>query len=63
MIELEHLSNPNNKEVNPVSDFLKATIKRIKSGNTKYGKTDAKMLQDILDTYTDSNGNFDNDAV
>ncbi len=63
MIELEHLSNPNNKEVNPVSDFLKATIKRIKSGNTKYGKTDAKMLQDILDTYTDSNGNFDNDAL
>ncbi|MCP3700270.1 MAG: hypothetical protein GY920_17370 [Aliivibrio sp.] len=63
MIELEYLSNPNNKEVNPVSDFLKATIKRIKSGNTKYGKVDAEMLQGILDTYTDENGNFDNDAL
>jgi len=63
MIQQEFLSNPNNKQVNSVVDFLKETIKRIDEGTTRYTDADAAMLQEILDTYTDENGNFDNQAL
>ena len=63
MIQEEFLSNPNNKQVNSVVEFLKATVKRIDEETTSYTKRDADMLQSILDTYTDSNGNFDNQAL
>lgn len=63
LIQQEFLSNPNNKQVNDISEFLKATIKRIDEGTTRYSELDAEMLQEVLDTYTDSNGNFDNVAL
>jgi hypothetical protein len=64
LIQQEFLSNPDSKQVNSVEDFLKATIKRIKTETTSYTETDAKMLQDILDKYT-ANGtkSFDIDQL
>jgi hypothetical protein len=52
MLQLEYESNPNNKEVHPVSKVLKATIKHIDNGKSKYGDREANMLQEILDNYT-----------
>jgi hypothetical protein len=63
MIQEEFLSNPNSKQVNDVTKFLKKTIKGIVSDKTKFTEADAKMLQKILDDYTDANGNFDNQAL
>jgi len=63
MIQEEFLSNPDSNQVNNVSDFLKATIKRIDEETTSYTNRDADMLQKILDTYTDANGKFDNQAL
>jgi hypothetical protein len=63
MIQEEFLSNPDSKQVNNVSDFLKATITRIDEDTTSYTKRDADMLQSIVDTYTDANGDFDNQAL
>jgi len=64
LIQQEFLSNPDSNQVNSVEDFLKATIKRIKTETTSYTETDAKMLQEILDTYT-ANGTkpFDIDQL
>tara|TARA_R100000935_G_C2840413_1_gene170695 strand:+ start:1111 stop:8316 length:7206 start_codon:yes stop_codon:yes gene_type:complete len=63
MIQEEYLSNPGNKQVNPVTEFLKETIKRINKQTTKYTKEDAQVLQEILDTYTDDQGEFNNQAL
>lgn len=63
MIQEEFLSNPGSKQVNNVVDFLKETIKKIDQGKTRYSDADAAMLQEILDTYTDENGNFNNEAL
>ena len=63
MIQEEYLSNPGNKQVNPVTEFLKETIKRINKQTTKYTKEDAQVLQEILDTYTDEQGEFNNQAL
>ena len=63
MIQEEFLSNPNNKEVNSVVDFIKATIEAIDTGKTQYSDTDANILEKILDEYTDDNGRFDNEAL
>jgi hypothetical protein len=54
LIQQEFLSNPDSKQVNSVEDFLKATIKRIKTETTSYTDTDAIMLQEILNTYTNN---------
>ena len=64
LIQQEFLSNPDSKQVNSVEDFLKATIKRIKTETTSYTETDAIMLQEILDKYT-ANGTkpFDIDQL
>ena len=64
LIQQEFLSNPDSNQVNSVKDFLKATIKRIKTETTSYTETDAKMLQEILDKYT-ANGTkpFDIDQL
>ena len=64
LIQQEFLSNPESNQVNSVEDFLKATIKRIKTETTSYTEPDAKMLQEILDTYT-ANGTkaFDIDQL
>jgi hypothetical protein len=63
MIQEEYLSNPGDKQVNPVTEFLKETIKRINKQTTKYTKEDAQVLQEILDTYTDEQGEFNNQAL
>lgn len=63
MIQLEYLSNPNSKQVNPASEYLKATIKHIDGGKSSFGERDAEMLQEILDTYKDADGNIDIDKL
>jgi uncharacterized protein YwbE len=63
MIQLEYLSNPNSKQVNPASEYLKATIKHIDEGKSSFGERDAEMLQEILDTYKDADGNIDIDKL
>lgn len=63
MIQLEYKSNQGDKQVNPAADYLKATIKHIDSGKSQFGERDANMLQEILDTYTDADGNIDNEKL
>jgi len=63
MIQQEYLSNPGSKQVNDVQGFLKATIKRIDKGTTRYTELDAEALQSILNDFVDDNGNFDNEAL
>ena len=64
LVQQEFLSNPDSNQVNSVEDFIKATLKRIKQETTSYTENDAKMLQEILDTYTDNGTKtFDNVAL
>jgi hypothetical protein len=63
LIQQEFLSNPQSPQVNSVTGFLKATIKRIDEGTTQLSERDAEMLQSILKDFTDADGNFDNDAL
>lgn len=63
MIQEEFLSNPENAQVRDVKDFLKHTISKIYANRTPYNERDGRMLQEILDKYTDANGNFDNQAL
>ena len=63
LIQQEFLSNPQSPQVNSVTGFLKATIKRIDEGTTQLTERDAEMLQSILKKFADDDGNFDNDAL
>ena len=63
MIQLEFESNKGNKQVNPAANYLRATIKHIDAGKSQFGERDAEMLQDILDTYIDADGNIDNEKL
>lgn len=63
MLQLEYESNPNNKEVHPVSKVLKATIKHIDNGKSKYGDMEANMLQEILEKYGNADGEIDIEAL
>ena len=63
MVQLEHDSNPDNKQVNPAAEYLKATIKHIEAGKSQFGERDSDMLQEIYDKYTDSEGNIDNEKL
>ena len=63
MIQLENDSNQGSKQVNPASEYLKATIKHIDEGKSAFGERDANMLQEILDKYTDADGNIDNEKL
>ena len=63
MVQLEYNSNPNNKQVNQAAEYLKATIKHIENGKSSFGKRDAVMLQQVLDKYTDDNGQIDADKM
>lgn len=63
LIQQEFLSNPQSPQVNSVTGFLKATIKRIDEGTTQLTERDAEMLQFILKEFKDDDGNFDNDAL
>lgn len=63
MIQLEFESNKGNKEVNAASNYLKATIKHIDAGKSRFGERDADMLQQILNEYSDADGNIDNEKL
>jgi hypothetical protein len=63
MVQLEYDSNPNNKQVNSASEYLKATIKHIDDGKSQFGERDAEMLQKIYEEYTNSEGNIDNEKL
>ena len=63
MIQLENDSNKGSKQVNPASEYLKATIKHIDAGKSNFGERDATMLQEILTKYTDADGNIDNEKL
>jgi hypothetical protein len=54
MIQLEHDSNPNNKETkHQAAAYIKKTIESIYEGKTNYSNTDAEMLEELLDKFTD----------
>jgi glutaredoxin len=59
MVQLEYNSNPDSKQVNPASKFIEATINHINEGKSQFGEKDVEMLQEILDNYTDADGNID----
>lgn len=59
MVQLEYNSNPDSKQVNPAAKFIEATINHIEQGKSQFGEKDAEMLQEILDKYTDDDGNID----
>ena len=63
MVQLENDSNKESKQVNPAAEYLKATIKHIDAGKSSFGERDANMLQEILDKYTDADGNIDNEKL
>jgi hypothetical protein len=63
MLQLEYNSNPGNNQVHQASKVIKATIKLIDGGKTKYGEREANMLQEILNTYIDENGEIDVDLL
>jgi hypothetical protein len=58
LIQLEYQDNPGNKQVNQAADFLRATIKHIEAGKSRFGERDAEMLQQILKEFA-PNGNID----
>ena len=62
MVQLEFESNKGNKEVNPASEYLKATIKHIDAGKSRFGERDADMLQEILKEFA-PDGNIDNEKL
>ncbi len=62
MIQLEYESNKGSEQVNPAADYLKATIKHIDEGKSRFGERDATMLQDVLDKYS-KDGQIDIDKL
>ena len=50
--ELEFLSNPGSKQVNPAAAYLQATIDQIGTGKSIYSERDAEMLQRIMNDYS-----------
>ena len=59
LIQKEFENNPENPKVHQASEFIKKTIATIKDGKSNFNKYDADMLQEILDTYSDKDGNID----
>jgi hypothetical protein len=61
MLQREFESNPDNGQVNPAADFIRATIDHIKKGKSFFKGRDAEMLQQILDDFgvsiKDADGN------
>jgi hypothetical protein len=62
MVQLEYDSNPDNKQVNPAAEYLKATIKHIEAGKSQFGERDAEMLQKILNKFA-PDGQIDNEKL
>ena len=59
MIQLEFQSNPDSKQVNPSSEYLKKTIKAIRDGKSAlYTENDAQVLEKILKDFSDEDGNI-----
>ena len=59
MIQLEFQSNPDSKQVNPASEYLKKTIKAIRDGKSAlYTENDAQVLEKILKDFSDEDGNI-----
>lgn len=52
MLQLEYQSNPGSSQVQNVVKVIKATIRHIDEGNTRFGEREIEMLQNILDQYT-----------
>ena len=63
MLQLEYNNNPESNQVHQASKVIKATIKLIDSGKTKYDNREAEMLSSILNDYSDENGEIDVDAL
>jgi hypothetical protein len=61
-IQLEYESNKDSKQVNPASEFIKATIKHINDGKSQFGERDAEVLQKILKDYS-TDGQIDIDKL
>jgi len=59
MLQLEYQSNPGSSQVQNVVKVIKATIRHIDEGNTRFGEREIKMLQSILDEYTKNVGKDD----
>jgi hypothetical protein len=51
MLQREFEANPDNKQVNPAADFIRATIEHINKGQSFFKGKDAEMLQQILDDF------------
>jgi hypothetical protein len=51
LVQLEYDTNPESKQVNSAADYIRATVKHIRKGKSKYKERDAKMLEDILENY------------
>lgn len=60
MIQQEFLSNPESNQVNPAHKFLAETIKFLDKNSRE---DEANMLQEILDNYTDADGNIDSQEL
>jgi hypothetical protein len=59
MIQLEFQSNPDSKQVNPASEYMKKTIKAIRDGKSAlYTENDAQVLEKILKDFSDKDGNI-----
>lgn len=63
MVQLEFESNPDSKQVNPAAEYIKSTIKAIRDGKTHYTEKDAQVLEDILEDFSDSEGNINLDKL
>jgi len=61
MLQREFEANPDNGQVNPAADFIRATIDYINEGKSFFKGRDAEMLQQILDDFgvsvKDADGN------
>ena len=51
MLQREFEANPDNKQVNPAADFIRATIDHINKGQSFFKGKDAEMLQQIIDDF------------
>lgn len=63
MVQLEFESNPDSKQVNPAAEYIKSTIEAIRDGKTHYAEKDAQVLEDILEDFSDSEGNINLDKL
>ena len=51
LVQLEYDTNPESNQVNSAADYIRATVKHIRKGKSKYKEREAEMLEDILEEY------------